>query len=103
MTPGKELQTFAYGNAFELLQLPGELAAQYNPVLQGWWNYYGAFYPTALGTMARYLDAILMRWARDKNRTLRNSRSRSALWLERIKRSYPQLFVHWRMSAETVR
>lgn len=81
----------------------GELAAQYNPVLQGWWNYYGAFYPTALGTMARYLDAILMRWARDKYRTLRNSRSRSALWLERIKRSHPQLFVHWRMSTETVR
>ncbi len=81
----------------------GELAAQYNPVLQGWWNYYGAFYPTALRTLARYLDAILMRWARDKYRTLRGSRSRSALWLERIKGSHPQLFVHWRMSVEAVR
>lgn len=79
-----------------------ELAEQYNPVLNGWWNYYGAFYHTAMRKLSRYLDDTLMRWARGKYRRLRGSRSRSALWLERIKARNPQLFVYWRRSGMAV-
>ena len=25
-----------------------QLSARYNPVLRGWWNYYGSFYPSVM-------------------------------------------------------
>src|SRR5215831_8174278 len=42
------------------------LAQLYNPIIQGWWNYYGAFYPTAMLHVYRHIDCALERWARRK-------------------------------------
>jgi RNA-directed DNA polymerase len=39
-----------------------ELAEQYNSVLRGWWNYYGAFYQTAMRELARQVDRKLEQW-----------------------------------------
>jgi RNA-directed DNA polymerase len=41
----------------------GELAARYNPILRGWWNYYGHFYKTALRRVFECFEATLARWA----------------------------------------
>ena len=41
----------------------GELAARYNPILRGWWNYYGRFYKTALRRVFECFEATLARWA----------------------------------------
>jgi hypothetical protein len=35
------------------------LAKLYNPIIQGWWNYYGAFYPTAMLDVYR---TLIVRW-----------------------------------------
>jgi RNA-directed DNA polymerase len=40
-----------------------ELARQYNPMIQGWWNYYGAFYQTAMHQIFQHIDRTLERWA----------------------------------------
>ncbi|KAG0162219.1 hypothetical protein DFQ30_002620, partial [Apophysomyces sp. BC1015] len=39
-----------------------ELAEQCNPTIRGWWNYYGAFYRTAMHGLGRYLDRQFMHW-----------------------------------------
>lgn len=73
-----------------------DLAAQYNAVIRGWWNYYGAFYKTAMIGFSRYMDQKLERWARRKYKTLSGSIQRSAEWLTKMKEVFPTMFSHWR-------
>jgi len=41
-----------------------QVARLYNPVIQGWWHYYGAFYPTAMHEIFQHIDRALARWGR---------------------------------------
>lgn len=74
----------------------GELAARYNPILRGWWNYYGCFTKAALRRVFDSFEATLARWARRKYKKLLRHEGRSFLWLWRVARRQPGLFVHWR-------
>jgi RNA-directed DNA polymerase len=71
------------------------LAKLYNPIIQGWWNYYGAFYPTAMLSIYRHIDRALERWARRKHKALSGRQRASVLWLRKMKDAEPQLFYHW--------
>jgi len=74
----------------------GELANRYNPILRGWWNYYGRFYKTALRPVFDSFEATLARWVRRKYKKLLRHEGRSFKWLWRVARRQPRLFVHWR-------
>jgi group II intron reverse transcriptase/maturase len=71
------------------------LAKQYNPVLRGWWNYFGEFYSSAMHSFAMYLDGKLMQWARRKYQTLERREQASVQWLIKMKNSFPQMFFYW--------
>jgi group II intron reverse transcriptase/maturase len=79
-----------------------DLARQYNPVIRGWWNYYGAFYRTALSNIALHIDRTLERWVRQKYKTLRGRKRRSVAWLRKMKALYPRLFFHWQIAGHRV-
>lgn len=68
---------------------------KYNRVLRGWWQYYGAFYPSELGQLAYHLNERLAYWARRKYKRLRGCRIRSHRWLRKMALVKPWLFVHW--------
>jgi RNA-directed DNA polymerase len=70
------------------------LAKGINPMLRGWIQYYGAFYPTALYPFLRRINAYLMRWIRKKYKRLRSLKKALAAW-QRITVQYPRLFAHW--------
>lgn len=72
-----------------------ELARMYNPYIQGWINYYSHFYRSALSWTLRRIDAFLIRWARNKYKTLRRRPKGVREWLARIVRASPKLFAHW--------
>jgi RNA-directed DNA polymerase len=74
-----------------------DLAQQCNPTIQGWWNYYGAFYRTAMHAIFQFVDRKLECWARRKFKTLSRHKRRSAEWLRKMAAVYPRLFVHWRV------
>jgi group II intron reverse transcriptase/maturase len=74
-----------------------EFAQQCNPTIRGWWNYYGAFYKTAMLELARYIDRNLERWAARKFKRLSRRQRRSLHWLRRTKAVAPDLFYHWCM------
>jgi group II intron reverse transcriptase/maturase len=79
-------------------QTPGtldELARQYNPKIQGWWNYFGAFYRSAMHRLFQYIDGKLMQWAMRKYKTLLRHKTCSARWLCRVKKQAPRMFFHW--------
>lgn len=73
-----------------------ELAARYNPILRGWWNYYGRFYKTALRRVFEHFEAALARWARRKYKKLLRHEGRSFRWIWRVARRMPGLFTYWR-------
>lgn len=74
-----------------------DLAHMFNPTLQGWINYYGRFYKSALYPIFQHLDRTLSRWASRKFKRLRRHRRRAEQWLQRIARRDPGLFAHWRL------
>ena len=71
-----------------------DLARRINPVVRGWMNYYGAFYPSALYTLLARINAYLLRWLRKKHKRLRGRRKAQDAW-NRAVRQRPRFFAHW--------
>lgn len=77
-----------------------ELAKIYNPMIQGWINYYGRFHGSALySKIFEYLNTTLMRWAMRKYKNFFRRPTRASKWLKEVQLEYPNLFAHWRFSA----
>ncbi len=74
-----------------------DLSRMFNPVIQGWINYYGRFHKSALYPTLRCLNRRLMIWAVRKYKRLRGHRRRASHWLDRITRRQPYLFAHWKL------
>jgi RNA-directed DNA polymerase len=73
------------------------LAAIVNPKFQGWINYYGRFYKSALYPIFNQLNRSLQRWAMRKYKKLRGRKRRATHWLGRIAVQMRYLFAHWRL------
>ena len=73
-----------------------DLARMFNPIVQGWINYYGRFYKSMLYPLLRRLNRHLMRWACRKYKRLKRRERRAMQWLAEIARRAPNLFAHWR-------
>jgi RNA-directed DNA polymerase len=78
-----------------------DLARMFNPVVQGWINYYASFYKSALYPTLRHLDLVLARWAVRKYKKLRGHLRRARHWLARVARTRPRLFAHWKLVQPT--
>jgi RNA-directed DNA polymerase len=74
-----------------------ELAQMVNPRLQGWINYYGSFYKSAMAAPLRHMEYYLVRWAARKYKRFRRNIPWASKWLGRIARSEPKLFAHWQL------
>jgi len=74
-----------------------DIAKVTNAVMQGWWYYYGSFYPSAMRDVCNYIDRKLMQWARRKYRKLKGGFVGSYRWLKRAFEATPNLFVSWRL------
>jgi hypothetical protein len=73
-----------------------ELARRLNPILRGWIQYYGRFYPTELrAKLFSYLNQELSAGLRQKHQRLRRKHRRSRELLTRIAQQRPALFAHW--------
>ena len=79
-----------------------DLAWMFNSKIQGWINYYGRYYKSAMYPTLRSLDRRLAQWATRKYKRLRGHRRRAAQWLARIAEKQKWLFAHWRLMGGTV-
>lgn len=73
-----------------------EIAKKYNPVLQGWLNYYGQYNRSALYPVWSHFNQALVAWAMRKYKPLKRKKTRGIKFLEKVHRENPLLFVHWR-------
>jgi RNA-directed DNA polymerase len=76
-----------------------DIARKLNPILQGWLNYYGRFYPSAMYPMWRYLNATLVAWAMRKYKRYARRKTQACRMIESIAIKRPRLFVHWHHSS----
>ena len=74
-----------------------DLANMFNPVIQGWVNYFGRFYPSAMNASLRHINKVLEKWAMRKYKRLERHRRQAGYWLGRVARKNPRMFVHWRL------
>jgi RNA-directed DNA polymerase len=72
-----------------------DIARYHNPVLRGWLEYYGRYYPSAMYPVLRHFNQTLVAWAMRKYRRLKGHKVRAARFMEGIAKQQPQLFVHW--------
>jgi RNA-directed DNA polymerase len=73
-----------------------DLARIFNPIIQGWINYYGRFYRSVLAKVLRRINAYLVRWAQCKYKRLRRYPAKARRFLVDVFRRQPDLFAHWR-------
>lgn len=67
----------------------GEMARMINPIVIGWMQYYGKFYPSALYPLLARINAFLVRWIRNKYRRYDSTR-RSRKKLLELASEYPE-------------
>jgi RNA-directed DNA polymerase len=72
-----------------------DIALYHNPVLRGWLEYYGRYYPSAMYPVLRHFNQTLVAWAMRKYRRLRGHKVRASRFIEGISKRQPHLFVHW--------
>jgi RNA-directed DNA polymerase len=71
-----------------------EVARIINPVVAGWMQYYGRFYPSALYPLLARINTYLVRWIRNKYRRYDATRA-ARRKLQEVTLGYPRLFRHW--------
>lgn len=72
-----------------------DLSNLFGPVLRGWSNYYGRFYPSAMKPLWRHVNDYLVRWMQRKYKRLARGVIRAARALGRVAERKPKAFVHW--------
>ena len=73
-----------------------DIAKWLNPILQGWINYYGKFYKTALMPVLEHFNETLVKWALRKYDNLKD-KHRGWVLIKKIMKKSPQLFAHWKL------
>lgn len=68
-----------------------------NPRLRGWITYYGAFRRSSLIGICEMFHRILVKWAKNKFRRLRNSWKKAYAYFKRLAKRYPKLLVYWEL------
>ena len=68
-----------------------------NPILKGWWQYYGRFYKSAMFRLFKYLDERLAAYLRRKYRNLFGHKGQSLRKLNEIAKTHPSWLIHWKI------
>lgn len=74
-----------------------DLSAMFNPILSGWYAYYGRFYPSAMYRLWINFNEYLVRWVRRKFKRFSDHKRRARDYLDKLARSNPHLFIHWKL------
>lgn len=79
-----------------------DLANMFNPVIRGWFNYYGKFYKSGMDYIYWQLQKYLTRWVLGKYKSFRHHRRKAYDWLLEIMKRQPNLFAHWQARRKQV-
>ena len=76
------------------------IAARVNPIIRGWYQYYGKFHKTSLRPTLNFFNYLLAKWIRRKYKKFRSRYVRSLEFLGKIAQTKPNLFYHWQINCK---
>jgi RNA-directed DNA polymerase len=74
-----------------------DLSTMFNPVLRGWFNYYGRFYPSAMKPLWRQMNWYLGQWVQRKYKRFAGHKRRAFAYLNTLASANTHLFIHWKL------
>ena len=77
-----------------------DLARMFRASIQGWINYYGRFYKSAMYPTLRHINRKLCLWAMRKYKKLKHHKRRAEYRLGDIAKMNPGLFPHWKLGVK---
>lgn len=80
----------------------GDIAKSFNPVLQGWINYYGKYYPSKLNYTLQHFTRILVKWTMRKYKRFRGKKIKAIKYLKAFIENNLNLFAHWKIGITKV-
>lgn len=80
-----------------------DLAFMFRAQIQGWINYYGRFYKSAMYPTFKHLNRKLCLWAMRKFKKLKHHRRRAEHRLGAVSTMHPNLFPHWRLGVKPMK
>ena len=72
-----------------------EISRKFNPILRGWYQYYGKYRASDLQPVWRHFDKTLVAWAMAKYGHLKGHKIRASRFIHKIAKRQPHLFIHW--------
>jgi RNA-directed DNA polymerase len=76
-----------------------DIAHMFNPVLRGWYQYYGKFYPSEMQRIWSRFNRYLVQWMRRKYKRLARHVGQARGYLKCLAKAQTNLFVHWQLGA----
>jgi RNA-directed DNA polymerase len=70
-----------------------------NPQIIGIINYFSKYNSWRVEKLFRHLDYRLVKWIKNKYKSVKSSYTKASKWLESIKSSYPHMFSHWQLNS----
>ena len=74
-----------------------EIAIRYNPVLRGWFQYYGKYSQSSLAVIWRQFNMVLVKWVQRKYKKI-HGKTKAAIMIQSIIKKQPDLFTHWKLT-----
>lgn len=72
-----------------------DLSRMFNPIAQGWIQYYSKYYKSALFPLAEQINRHLTKWVTNKYKRFRRKPRRATHALGKVARKKTKLFAHW--------
>lgn len=74
-----------------------DLSRMFDPIIRGWTQYYGKYYPSALFRVSTQINLHLAKWLANKYKNYRRKPRRAMHALGKMARLNSKLFAHWHM------
>jgi len=72
-----------------------EISKKIDPIVRGWFQYYGRFYKSEMYPSLRNIERYLVRWVRTKYKKLRDHGRLAKQFLGKVRKRSPNIFYHW--------
>ncbi|MDV6248735.1 group II intron reverse transcriptase/maturase [Wolbachia endosymbiont of Zaprionus taronus] len=72
-----------------------EISKKIDPIVRGWFQYYGRFYKSEMYPSLRNIERYLIKWARTKYKRLRKHGRLARQFLGKVRKRSPNIFHHW--------
>jgi len=76
-----------------------DIAHMFNPILRGWHQYYGKFYPSDMQRIWLRFNRYLVQWARRKYKRFAQHVGQAKQYIKCLAQAQPNLFIHWQLGA----